>query len=200
MTGIIEDPNADARSLMNRAPCVCDGEASGVVCEHFWAVMQKFRAANSDALRSGERQRACTMTPGLVLEFTAEEKPTVCNRYSPRKAEGLVAIVKRAATALVMQPKGPGYVRFNAEFERFNPMTLEEVAKLREEFPDRPVAWGHQRFGGQSPDTLTADDIMNGPQIGMLKPGEQIPGTLSKETEQALDGLFESKGDGIFDK
>jgi hypothetical protein len=189
---LIEDPNADARSLMNRAPCICDGESSSVVCKHYWSVIQKFHAQNADGLRSGEKQRACTLTEGLVLEFTSEEKPTVCNRYEARKETGLVAILKRSANALLMQPKGAGYVRFDSEFAKFNPMTVEEIAKLREQFPDRPVVWGQ----GKRPDMMTVADIANGPQIGILKPGEEMPGGLSEETDKALDGIFDRAAPG----
>ena len=104
---IIDDPNADARSLMNRAPCVCDGERDGIPCRHYWSVIQKFKAANADALRSGEKNRACMLTAGLVLEFTEEEKPTYCNHYTPRPAPGLVAIVKRKVRALAHAPLPP---------------------------------------------------------------------------------------------
>lgn len=206
---LIDDPNGEARSLMNKAPCVCNGEANGVQCRHYWAVAQKFRAQQADALRTGEKNRACTMTPGLVLEFTSDEKPTGCGRYEPRPAPGLVNIARRVinralgrapeegAKGAVTPPKSTaGFVLFDASFEEFRPMTVEEIAKLREMFPDKPVTWSH----GKDPRTLTASDIANGPQINMLKPGEQIPGSMSEETSKAVDGIFGGDDGGIFKK
>ncbi len=198
--GIIDDPNAEARSLMNRAPCICNGEQNGIPCTHYWNVIQKFRASNADGLRSGEKQRACTLTDGLVLEFTEDEKPTFCGRYEPRKTRGLVAITKRAVRTLVgLSPHaGHGYEAYNKDFEEFRPMTVAEIARNREAFPDKPVAFG---VGGKNPAMWTADDIMNGPQIGILKPGEKPPSTtLSDETEAGLDGIFGKSDDGIFKK
>ncbi len=203
---IIENENEDRRSLMNRAPCVCDGEKSGIPCKHYWPVIQKFRAANAGALRSGDKRYNCTMAPSFLLEWTSEEKPTYCGRYEPRKSPGLVALVQRAVALAVHHPigssyvpRGPGYEKYDKDFSTFRPMTLDEIAKNREAFPDAPVSWN---FGGKSPDQLTVHDIATGPQIGMLKPGETMPGTLSDETSKAMDTLFDdTKADdpGQFD-
>ncbi len=212
---IVEDPNADARSLMMRAPCVCNGEANGVQCKYYWAIVQKFRAANADAVRSGEKQRGCHLVDGFMLEYTSEEKPTYCNSYEPRVAGGLVALVQRAAAEAVgLAPQAGrlpvlnktskdyvtwGFVPFDSEYEDFHPMTNEEIAALRKEMPDRPIQW----FGNKNPASMTVDDIVNGPQINILKPGEELPTseTLSKESETALDGIFGGdKPDGLLTK
>ncbi len=195
---ILDDPNADARSLMNRRPCVCDGKASGIVCKHFWGLDQRFRAANAEAVRRGDVRRNCTLSDSFLLEFTEQEKPTFCNRYEPRKSEGLVAIVKRAARAAVfLGPKaGAGYEPYDVEFDSYRSMTAEDITKLREDMPDKIIPTMFGGFGGpgagKSPDMLSAEDIMNGPQIGMLKPGEKIPGSeLNTETEDVLGKLFD---------
>lgn len=209
---LIHDPNAEARSLMNRAPCICDGEKTGIQCKNFWAVVQKFAAQNADTLRSGEKQRACTLMSGWPLEFVSEEKPTFCNRYEPRKETGLVAIVKRTAMQLAGRAPGPGYVLFPREFERFNPMTQEEIEKNRAENPDKPVQRFHG-FEGPLP-AFSAEEIAKGPQIGII-PKDDSPeseaaraavlaaaeGKLTAETEKGLDGIF-GTGDsgGIFNK
>ncbi len=198
---ILSDPNADARSLMKRAPCLCDGEKTGVPCKNFWTVWQKFDAANADGLRTGERSHSCTLTESFLLEWTSEEQPTGCNRYSPRPAEGLFALVQRAVgLVLGLKPNAnsrlsstPGYVRFDADFTAFKPMTLEEIEALREEFPDRPITWS----AGKDPSKMSAAEIFSSEPIGMLKPGEQIPGSLSVETQNAVNSIFES---GLFDK
>jgi hypothetical protein len=194
---LLADPNSDDRSLMNRAPCICDGEKTGVPCQSFWAVTQKFDAANADALRSGVKNRQCTLMHGWLLEFVSEEKPTFCNRYSPRPAPGLLALVQRAiGNALGMTPNQnahfrtstPGFMRFDDEFNRFHPMTLAEIDRLREEFPDRPVTWGV----GKDPSKMSVGDIMNSDPIGILKPGETMPGSLSSETSAFVDGIFDA--------
>ncbi len=211
-SGIIDDPNADARSLMMRAKCVCNGEANGVQCKHYWGVNQKFRSINSDSVRRGEQNRSCKHVDGFLLEFVSEEKPTYCNHYEPRGAPGLVALVARAVSlALGLGPKSGiisgwiegseydakqvlstmGFIAYDGNFEGYKPLTNEEISRLREEMPDRPVVG---RWKTENPGTLGVDDIVNGPQIGMLKPGEPIPGLeLSKETEAALGGIFDGK-------
>jgi hypothetical protein len=185
----IEDPGADRRSLMLNAPGICSGEKTGHPCVHYWAVNQKFRAANADTLRDGEKQRACTVMPGWPLEFTSEEVPTKCNRYTPRPKPGLLALVKRAVGL------ASGYESVYADFEDYRPLSAEEIQKLREENPDRPE---DALARGKDPTSFTADDIINGPQIGILKPGESLPGE-SKEVNDIVDGLF-GKSDGIFNK
>lgn len=191
MQNFHEDPNADARSLMMRAPCICDGEAKGIPCRHYWSVIQKFRAQNADTLRSGEKQRACTLTSGLVLEFTTEEKPTYCNNYDPRKTNGLVSIVKRTARAAVgLSPKaGWGYAKVDDDFVKYNPMTIEEIEELRKKYPDQDIPG----MRGKNPLSMSAHDIATGPQIGILQPGEKMPTLgLSEDTEKELGGIFDS--------
>ncbi len=204
---VLSDPNADARSLMNRRPCVCDGAASGIVCKHFWGLDQRFHAANADAVRRGDIRRNCTMVDGFMLEFTEPEKPTFCNRYTPRKTPGLVAITKRVARAAVgLKPKaGAGYEPYDVDFDSFKPMTPEEIEALRTAMPDRPIQWQH----GMDPSRMNAFDIANSPPINMLAPGEKPKGLeLSAETEAALGGIFDrpsptaptaSAEGGIFD-
>jgi len=183
---LIHDPGAEKRSLMYNKPCICNGEKTGYVCKHYWSVMQKFAANNADTVRDGEKQRACTLMSGWPLEFVSEEFPTGCNRYERRPAPGLFALVARAIGLAEH-----GYVTRNAAFEDFNPMTLQEIAELREKIPD-PEPDPFQR--GKRPDQLSVADIINGPQIGIAQPGESIPGvTLNAEADKALDELFDKK-------
>lgn len=207
---IIADPDAEARSLMNRAPCICDGEKTGIQCKHFWSVIQKFDAANADTMRRGESNRACTLMAGWPLEFVSEEKPVYCRRYEPRKEEGLFALIQRAVLgAAFLGPsagqrrglervprvrglpskKGTGgYVRYDEYFNEFNPMTQPEIEQLRRENPDQPGRFGR----GKNPLSMTVDDIAANP-VNMLKPGEAMPGGLSPEVDRALDDLFDPK-------
>lgn len=165
-----------------RAPCVCNGEKTGHPCRHYWAVMQKFVSANADTVRDGEKQRACSLMPGWPFEFTSDEMPTKCNRYEPAPKPGLLALVARAVNLAY------GYEKFLTDFEVYHPMTLAEIAQLRLDFPDPPAD------ESMSPLSMTLADIMNGPQIGILKPGEKVPGLgLDPATDQAIDELFSDK-------
>lgn len=180
---LIHDPGAEARSLMYNAPCICNGEKTGFVCKHYWAVIQKFAANNADTMRDGEKQRACTLMSGWPLEFVSEEFPTRCNRYERKPLPGLFALVARAVGLAER-----GWQAYDPAFEDFNPMTLDEIAELRKRVPD-PAPDPFQR--GKRPDQLTVTDIINGPQIGIVQPGESIPGvTLAPEADKVLDEMF----------
>lgn len=186
---LIHDPGAEARSLMMNAPCICNGEKTGYVCKHYWSVMQKFLANNADTMRDGEKQRACTLMSGWPLEFVSEEFPTRCNRYERRPLPGLLALVARAVGLAEH-----GWQKYDPAFEAFNPLTLEEIEELRRLKPD-PAPDPFQK-GGKRPDQLSVDDIVNGPQINIVKPGESIPGvTLSAEADKALDEMFAPKAE-----
>ncbi len=176
----IDDPNAEARSLMMRAACVCSGEKNGIRCKNYWALMQKFYTSNADVVRDGKKRRNCTMVDGFMLEFDEKETPTYCQRYEPLPAPGLVNIARRAVRHLTgTAPKAignpetdaranasSGYVGFDKAFEVFRPMTLAEIEKLRKENPDQPVDPGILRFAGlQNPFDV---DAIAGAQIGII--------------------------------
>jgi hypothetical protein len=205
--GVVQDENADRRSLMYQAPCVCSGEANGVQCKHYWYAFQQFPSANADAVRDGDKRRNCTVAPSFMLEFTDKEKPTRCNRYEPRLASGLVAIVKRTAARIAgLAPRAGasnggwvvtwGFVGLDHRFEDFRPLTAADVKKLRETFPDLPKVLG----AGKRLDQLSIQDIIDGPQIGILRPGEKVPEGLSDETSSAVDGIFGGSDSSIFKK
>ena len=174
---------------MLNAPCICNGEKTGYVCRHYWSVMQKFAANNADTMRDGEKQRACTLMNGWPLEFVSEEFPTKCNRYERRPLPGLLALVARAVGLAER-----GWQKYDPAFEDFNPLTLEEIDELRRLKPD-PAPDPFQK-GGKRPDQLSVSDIINGPQIGIVKPGESIPGvTLAADADKALDEMFAPKAE-----
>lgn len=178
----IDDPNADARSLMMKAPCVCSGEKNGIRCKHYWALMQKFSAANSDTIRDGKKRRNCMLVNSFMLEFDDKDAPTYCQSYDPKPAPGLVNIVRRAARHLTgtapltgelagTEPTKnvAGYVGFDDRFEVFRPMTLEEIEKNREANPDRPVAFDRFRFDGlRNPSTLSDPDAIAKDSVGII--------------------------------
>jgi hypothetical protein len=181
----IDDPGADARSLMLNAPSICNGEKTGHPCVHYWAVNQKFKAGNADTVRDGEKQRACTLVAGWPLEWTSEEAPTKCNRYARRPRPGLLALVQRAVGL------AQGYEKPFTDFEAYNPMTWDEINKLRE---DRPDPAPDPFRAGPDPSTMTAHDIINGPQIGIAPAGTVVTESgLKPETHSFVEGLFDDK-------
>lgn len=174
----IDDPNADARSLMMKAPCVCSGEKNGIRCKHYWALMQKFSAANADTLRDGKKRRNCTLVNSFMLEFDDKDAPTYCVAYEPLPAPGLVNILRRAVRTAPLagglcgaesKKNTSGYVPYDDRFEVFRPMTLEEIEKNRAENPDRPVVFDQFRFNGlRNPATLSDPDAIAKDSVGII--------------------------------
>lgn len=200
---LIHDKDAEERSIMNRHPCICTGAATGVQCAHYWAVGQKFDAQQPDALNFGDKRRSCNVSPSFMLEFTTTEEPHYCNHYVPRKEPGLVNIIKRAAQALTFRAIGPGYKPFDPRFEKYRPMSADDIEKLRKLFPDKPKENG-ATFDGKNPAMLSAEEIAKGVQIGIIDPNDKEKLELaragklgvqaSKETEEALGSIFDRSG------
>jgi hypothetical protein len=115
---LIDDPKAKDRSLMLKKPSICNGQATGHPCKHYWFHTQKVESNNPDELRSGEKHRACLISPGFPVEFSDEEIPHVCNQYSPRKKTGLRGLLGQKEA-------------YDATQEEYNPLTPEEVRALR---------------------------------------------------------------------
>lgn len=107
--GLIHDPQAEKRSLMLQQENLCNGQQTGNQCQHYWVMRQKVESGNPDFLRSGEKKRMCTLSPGFPVEFIADvELPVECNRY--------------CASLRVYDPT----------FEEYNPLSPEEIAEIQE--------------------------------------------------------------------
>jgi hypothetical protein len=112
MERIFKDPNADARSPMMERPVMCNGQATGFECKHYWAVVCKMDAANSDNLKEGERMRRCLLT--VTQQYIdLIDLPTRCNQYVASD-----------------RPYDPA-------FDVYDPLTDEEVTHLRAEWAKR---------------------------------------------------------------
>jgi len=105
------DPEAEKRSLMNKQPAVCNGEATGFACKHYWTVIMRVDAQNPDHLRTGEKVRRCLVIAPEIVELGdgTKELAVHCSRY-----------VKDAS-----RPYDPG-------FEEYNPLSPEEIEALQE--------------------------------------------------------------------
>lgn len=110
---------------MHKKPSICNGQATGTPCVHYWFHTQKVESNNPDELRDGEKHRACLISPGFPVEFSDEEIPHVCNQYRPRKQRGLKGLLGFKET-------------YNAADEEYNPLSPEEVAALRSADPTPP--------------------------------------------------------------
>jgi hypothetical protein len=115
---LIDDPKAKDRSLMLKKPSICNGQATGHPCKHYWFHTQKVESNDPDALKDGEKHRACLISPGFPVEFSDEEIPHVCNQYEPRRKRGLAGFFGAK-------------VPYDPSQEEYNPLTPEEIAALR---------------------------------------------------------------------
>ncbi len=95
-TGMLPDPpagpvdlydsiEAQSKSLMHKQKVLCNGEASGVPCKHYWTLVQIASSAVPTHLRNGERTRSCTMLPSdpQVMDEGREGMAATCSRYEP---------------------------------------------------------------------------------------------------------------------
>ncbi|MCK5604694.1 hypothetical protein KAR91_22585 [Candidatus Pacearchaeota archaeon] len=115
--GLIHDPLAEKRSLMLQQESLCNGHQTGKQCQHYWVMRQKMESANPDFLRSGEKKRMCTLSPGFPVEFISDiELPVECNRYCPSLRE------------------------YDAAFEQYNPLTPEEIAEIQQQEVDSTIS------------------------------------------------------------
>ena len=105
------DPEAEKRSLMNKQPAVCNGEATGFACKHYWTVVMRVDVQNPDHLRTGEKVRRCLVIAPEIVELGdgTKELAVHCSRY-------------------VKDNNRP----YDASFEEYNPMSPEEVESLQE--------------------------------------------------------------------
>lgn len=79
---------------MNRLPVwgtenerkpLCNGEANGKQCKHYWVTVQPVNVENSEDVKKGEVTRHCNILgrPDRFT-FTHENMPTYCNKYARR--------------------------------------------------------------------------------------------------------------------
>lgn len=98
---------------MYAKPYVCNGQATGKQCKHYWHTVVPLDVQNAVALHRGETNRMCTLHPGLEIRLTSEsgqtlEMATFCNRYEPSSRD------------------------YDPSLERFDPLSPEEIEALRE--------------------------------------------------------------------
>lgn len=74
-----------SKSLMHKQRVLCNGEASGIPCKHYWTLVQIASSAVPTHMKNGERTRSCILLPNdpQVMDEGREGMAASCNRYEP---------------------------------------------------------------------------------------------------------------------
>jgi hypothetical protein len=113
MVSIVHDPKQAAKSEMLKRPKVCNGEANGKPCKHYWTLVRLADVVNPEVFNQGEKVRMCTAFQGndgpMVFEDGGTDMAVECSRYEvdPRP--------ERA---------------YRPEFEEFRPKSHEELVQI----------------------------------------------------------------------
>jgi hypothetical protein len=133
VAGIVEDFEAEKRSLMAKAKPLCNGEKNGRSCVHYWAHVEKVESVNPDYLRRGELFRVCGFHPSIAHEMNQHQLAVECNRYAPRR----LPLFKRPLAVLGLV-KDPG--KYDPNFEEYQPISAAQLKLLQEETPSTSEA------------------------------------------------------------
>jgi hypothetical protein len=133
VAGLIEDPEAEKRSLMMRRKALCNGASTGRCCVHYWVHVEKVESNNADYLRRGELYRVCGYHPSIANEMSHEQLATECNQFVPRR----LPMWKRPL-ALLRIVSDPG--KYDPSFEDYQPLTPEQIQALQDEMPSSSAA------------------------------------------------------------
>jgi len=121
----LKDEDADARSLMMRQPVLCNGQATGWQCRHYWLQVCRMDTLNSDELKVGERFRRC-MLENPTQNADLIDLPVACNQY---------VTTGRLVDRLLGRARP-----YNPADEVYDPLSTEEVEFLRREWHRRKEA------------------------------------------------------------
>lgn len=113
------DPKAESRSLMHKQKVLCNGQATGKPCKHYWTMIRIVPSHNPDFLKLGEKLRFCRAWGAEPLEFGegTTELAVHCSMYEPDE--------KRS---------------FDSHFEEYQPMTDTEAQQAGLDLPAPPLA------------------------------------------------------------
>lgn len=112
------DPKAESRSLMHKQKVLCNGQANGQPCKHYWNMIRIVPSHNPDFLKLGEKLRFCRAWGAEPLEFGegTTELAVHCSMYEPDPAR-----------------------KFDPQFEEYKPMTEEEAESAGLNLPAPPL-------------------------------------------------------------
>ena len=121
----LKDADADSRSMMMKQPVICNGQATGWACKHYWLQVCRMDTLNSDELKVGERFRRCLLEqPTQNADLI--DLPVACNQY---------VTTRRLVDRLLGRARP-----YNPADEVYDPLTAEEVDFLRREWLRRKEA------------------------------------------------------------
>ncbi len=110
MAGATYTSDADDadKSLQNRQKTLCNGQATGFHCKHYWQMIIPVDVHNAVAIKHGEKSRFCILidtADGMRMqgEDQKPELPVMCSHYEPCSR------------------------RYDPDFEEYNPLTSEEI-------------------------------------------------------------------------
>lgn len=105
---LIEDPRAAKRSLMLAQKTLCNGEASGIQCKHYWAMTKKIDVPNPDHFHKGENIRYCLAdaSNATLLGNNGCDMMVYCTKYEK------------------------GSLPYDSKFEEYTPLSVEAVENL----------------------------------------------------------------------
>lgn len=77
------DPQAESRSLMHKQRVLCNGQATGHPCTHYWSMIRIVPSHNPDFLKQGEKLRFCCAWGAEPLEFGdgTTELAVYCSKF-----------------------------------------------------------------------------------------------------------------------
>jgi hypothetical protein len=113
------DPKAESRSLMMKQKVLCNGQATGTPCKHYWTMIRIVPSHNPDFLKQGEKLRFCRAWGAEPLEFGegTTELAVHCSMYEPDASR-----------------------KFDPHFEDYKPMTEDEAQQAGLHLPAPPLA------------------------------------------------------------
>ena len=159
------DPKAESRSLMHKQKVLCNGQATGAPCKHYWNMIRIVPSHNPDFLKLGEKLRFCRAWGAEPLEFGegTTELAVHCSMYEPDAAR-----------------------KFDPHFEEYSPMNEDEAeqAGLSLPSPALPIPVSPLDF---SPAVTTAT---SNPAISVTtstSPGTTITITAEEAAQESSD-------------
>lgn len=166
-----KDALSDVIALQHRRPKVCNGEATGFVCVHYWETAAPHPMANPHIVHEGRIFRACVDQVGHPRAFFdhGDDMCHRCNQY--KQGDELVKIEKhRRVTGLKdfqqLSPEERDEIAQGITPERFQEQGIkaipdEIIAAAKEEWRQKQITLAAKAKikAEAEADNLSADDI-----------------------------------------
>lgn len=145
------DPKAESRSLMMKQKVLCNGQATGHPCKHYWTMIRIVPSHNPDFLKLGEKLRFCRAWGAEPLEFGegTTELAVHCSAYEPDKSR-----------------------QFDSAFEEYKPMTDDEANEAGLHLPAPPLAEPVSPFAFTTSTPVPASAVVSSTAPGAITAAE----------------------------